>query len=287
MSKVFLVTGSSRGLGREIVTAALTAGHRVMATARDPRTLEDLVTAHGDQIRTAQLDVTQPDAAERVVAETVDAFGRLDVVVNNAGQGDRASLEDTSLEAFRRQIDTNFYGTVYVSRAALPLLRRQGGGHIIQISSLGGRIASPGMTAYQSAKWAVGGFSEVLAAEVGPLNIKITVLEPGGMRTDWAGASMHTPPISEPYQPTVGAAAEAMKDFAREANGDPAKVAQVVLTVADLDEPPLRLLLGSDAYTYGRAGWTRRLEEDEKWRHLSCSTDHDQAEDNGSRWLDS
>ncbi|MFI6360835.1 SDR family NAD(P)-dependent oxidoreductase [Streptomyces sp. NPDC050743] len=286
MSKVFLVTGSSRGLGREIVTAALAAGHRVMATARDPRTLEDLVAAHGDRVRTARLDVTDADAAERVVGETVDAFGRLDVVVNNAGQGDRVSLEDTTLEAFRRQIDTNFYGTVYLSRAAVPVLRRQGGGRIIQISSLGGRIGSPGMTAYQSAKWAVGGFSEVLAAEVAPMNIKVTVLEPGGMRTDWAGTSMHTPPISEPYQATVGAAAEAMQNFTQEAGGDPAKVAQVVLTVADLDEPPLRLLLGSDAYTYGRAAWTRRLEEDEKWRYLSVSTDHDQAEDDGSRWLD-
>ncbi|MQY10203.1 3-phenylpropionate-dihydrodiol/cinnamic acid-dihydrodiol dehydrogenase [Streptomyces sp. RB5] len=286
MSKVFLVTGSSRGLGREIVTAALAAGHRVMATARDPRSLEDLVAAHGDRIRTARLDVTDADAAERVVAETVEAFGRLDVVVNNAGQGDRASLEDTTLEAFRRQIDTNFYGTVYVSRAAVPVLRRQGGGRIIQISSIGGRIANPGMTAYQSAKWAVGGFSEVLATEVAPMNIKVTVLEPGGMRTDWAGASMHTPPVSEPYRATVGAAAQAMKNFAQEAAGDPAKVAQVVLTVADLDEPPLRLLLGSDAYTYGRAAWAKRLEEDEKWRHLSVSTDHDEAEDDGSRWLD-
>jgi NAD(P)-dependent dehydrogenase (short-subunit alcohol dehydrogenase family) len=286
MSKVFLVTGSSRGLGREIVTAALAAGHRVMATARDPRSVKDLVTAHGDQIRTARLDVTDPDAAERVVLETVDAFGRLDVVVNNAGQGDRASLEDTTLEAFRRQIDTNFYGTVYLSRAAVPVLRRQGGGHIIQVSSLGGRIASPGMTAYQSAKWAVGGFSEVLATEVSPLGIKVTVLEPGGMRTDWAGSSMHTPPISDPYRATVGAAAEAMHNFAQEANSDPAKVAQVVLTVADLDEPPLRLLLGKDAYTYGRAAWAKRLDEDEKWRRLSVSTDHDQVDGDGAQWLD-
>ena len=286
MSKVFLVSGSSRGLGREIVTAALAAGHRVMATARDPRSVEDLRVAHGDQIRTASLDVTDPEAAERVVRETVDAFGRLDVVVNNAGQGDRASLEDTTLDAFRRQIDTNFYGTVHLSRAALPVLRAQGSGHLIQISSVGGRIASPGMSAYQSAKWAVGGFSEVLASEVAPLGIKVTVLEPGGMRTDWAGTSMHTPPVSAPYEATVGAAARAMKNFAEEANGDPARVAQVVLTVADLDEPPLRLLLGTDSYAYGRAAWHKRLEEDEKWQHLSLSTDHDQADGDGARWLE-
>ncbi|MBX7551269.1 SDR family NAD(P)-dependent oxidoreductase [Streptomyces sp. tea 10] len=128
MPKIFLVTGSSRGPGREIVTAALAAGHRAMATGRDPRALEDLVAAHGDQVRTARPDVTDAEAADHVVSETIDAFGRLDVVVNSAGQGDRASLEDTSLEAFRRQIDTNFYGTVYLSRAAVPVLRRQGGG---------------------------------------------------------------------------------------------------------------------------------------------------------------
>lgn len=285
MPKVFLVTGSSRGLGREIVSAALAAGHCVMATARDPRTLDEMVTEYGDRLRTSRLDVTDPEAAERVVAESVEVFGRLDVVVNNAGQADRASLEDTTLEAFRRQIETNFYGTVYLSRAALPVMRRQGGGHIIQVSSLGGRIASPGMTAYQSAKWAVGGFSEVLATEVAPLGVRVTVLEPGGMRTDWAGSSMHVPPVSEPYRATVGAAAEAMRDFARKANGDPAKVAQVVLAVADLDEPPLRLLLGTDAYTYGRAAWARRLEEDEKWQHLSVSTDHDQARGDGAALL--
>ncbi len=285
MASVFFVTGSSRGLGRQIVEKALAAGHRVVATARDPRTLDDLAARYGDSIHVEQLDVTDPVAAQRAVANGHAAFGRLDVVVNNAGQGDRVSLEDTTLDAFRRQVETNFLGTVYVTKAAVPVLRRQGGGRIIQVSSLGGRIGSPGMTAYQSAKWAVGGFSEALATEVAPLGIKVTVLEPGGMRTDWAGPSMHIPPVSEPYQATVGAAAEAMRNVSREANGDPAKVAQVVLTVADLDEPPLRLLLGTDAYTYGRAAWARRLEEDERWQHLSVSTDHDQADSNGARWL--
>ncbi|GHJ41777.1 SDR family NAD(P)-dependent oxidoreductase [Streptomyces sp. TS71-3] len=285
MPKTFLVTGSSRGLGREIVSAALAAGHRVMATARDPRALAGMAAAHGDRMRTSQFDVTDAGAAERVVRETIEAFGRLDVAVNNAGQGDRAALEDTTMEAFRRQVDTNFHGPVHLSRAALPVMRQQGGGHIIQVSSLGGRIASPGMTAYQSAKWALGGFSEVLATEVAPLGIKVTVLEPGGMRTDWAGASMHTPPVSEPYRATVGAAAESMATFAQEAVGDPARVALAVLAVADLDEPPMRLLLGSDAYAYGRAAWARRLDEDEKWQHLSVSTDHDHTDGDGSRWL--
>jgi NAD(P)-dependent dehydrogenase (short-subunit alcohol dehydrogenase family) len=282
MSAVFFVTGSSRGLGRHIVEQAVAAGHRVVATARDPRALDELASRHGKRLHLEQLDVTDPAAAERAVANGLAAFGRIDVVVNNAGQGDRVSLEDTTIEAFRRQIETNFLGTVYVTKAAVPIMRQQGGGRIIQISSLGGRIGSPGVTAYQSAKWAVGGFSEALAAEVAPLGIKITVLEPGGMRTDWAGASMTTPPISDPYQATVGASARAMQGFEHTANSDPAKVARLVLTVAELDDPPLRLLAGTDAYEYGRAAWRARIQTDATWERLSRSTDHDDAVD---AWL--
>jgi NAD(P)-dependent dehydrogenase (short-subunit alcohol dehydrogenase family) len=279
MSSVFFVTGSSRGLGRQIAERALAAGHRVVATARDPRALDDLVARYGDRVHVEPLDVTDASAAEAAVAAGVAAFGRIDVVVNNAGQGDRASLEDTTLDVFRRQIETNFLGTVYVTKAAVPVLRKQGGGRIIQISSVGGRVGSPGMTAYQSAKWAVGGFSEALAVEVAPLGIKITVLEPGGMRTDWGGASMTTPPISEPYEATVGASYRAMADFEQHANSDPRKVAELVLTVAGLDEPPLRLLAGSDAYEYGREAWQHRVDTDAKWAGLSSSTDHDEAGD--------
>jgi NAD(P)-dependent dehydrogenase (short-subunit alcohol dehydrogenase family) len=279
MSSVFFVTGSSRGLGRQIAERALAAGHGVVATARDPRTLDDLVARYGDRVHVEPLDVTDAAAAEAAVAAGVAAFGRIDVVVNNAGQGDRASLEDTTLDVFRRQIETNFLGTVYVTKAAVPVLRGQGGGRIIQISSVGGRVGSPGMTAYQSAKWAVGGFSEALAAEVAPLGIKITVLEPGGMRTDWGGSSMATPPISEPYEATVGASARAMADFEQHANSDPRKVADLVLTVAGLDEPPLRLLAGSDAYEYGREAWRHRVDTDAKWAELSSSTDDAESGD--------
>jgi NAD(P)-dependent dehydrogenase (short-subunit alcohol dehydrogenase family) len=279
MSSVFFVTGSSRGLGRQIVERALDAGHRVVATARDPRSLDDLLTRYGDRVHVERLDVTDPDAARAAVENGAAAFGRLDVVVNNAGQGDRVALEDTTIDVFRRQVETNFLGTVYVTKAAVPLLRVQGGGRIVQISSVGGRIGGPGMTAYQSAKWAVGGFSEALAAEVAPLGIKVTILEPGGMRTDWAGSSMSTPPVSEPYRATVGASAEAMHGFESVANSDPRKVAQLVLEVAGLDEPPLRLLAGSDAYEYGRAAWARRIDIDAKWEHFSRSADHDEAGD--------
>ncbi|HWI74358.1 MAG TPA: SDR family NAD(P)-dependent oxidoreductase [Baekduia sp.] len=275
--KVFLLTGASRGLGRAIAEAVLDAGHRLVGTARDPRQLDDLVARHGDRVRAVALDVVDADAARDAVRTAVDAFGRLDVVVNNAGYADLAAVEDVTLDAFRAQIDTNLLGVVNVTKAALPALREQGSGHIIQVSSVGGRMATPGLGAYQAAKWAVGGFSEVLAAEVAPLGIKVTVLEPGGMRTDWAGSSMTIPPISAPYAPTVGATAERMSGFADAAASDPAKVAQLVLAVAGLDDPPLRLLVGSDAYNYGRAAWQGRVDADAEWAALSTSTDRDDA----------
>jgi NAD(P)-dependent dehydrogenase (short-subunit alcohol dehydrogenase family) len=226
--------------------AVLSAGHRLVAAARRPEQLADLAERFGEQVRTVQLDVTDPDAAQAAVRTAVDAFGRLDVVVNNAGYADLASIEDVSPEDFRVQLETNFFGVVNVTKAALPVLRAQGSGHIIQVSTLGARMATPGLAAYQSAKRAVGAFSEVLAQEVAPLGLKVTVLEPGGMRTDWAGSSMAVPPVSAPYEPTVGAIARLLKGGAGTAASDPAKVAQVVLTVAGLDEPPLRLLLGRD-----------------------------------------
>jgi NAD(P)-dependent dehydrogenase (short-subunit alcohol dehydrogenase family) len=278
MSKVFLLTGSSRGLGRQIAEAALGAGHRLVATARRPETVADLAERYGDQILPVALDVTDPAGAQAAVAAGIEAFGRLDVLVNNAGYANLASVEDITLDDFREQIDANLLGVVYLTKAALPVLRQQGAGHIIQVSSIGGRLATPGLSAYQAAKWAVGGFSEVLAKEVGPLGIKVTVLEPGGMATDWAGPSMHVPPVSEPYQPTVGAMARLHHDGdTTPALGDPAKVAQVVLAVADMDEPPLRLILGSEAYAYATAAARARAETDAKWRDLSVSTDRDDA----------
>ena len=275
MSSVFLITGSSRGLGRAITEAALDAGHQVVATARRPEQLADLVAAHGDRIAPVALDVTDYAAAQDVVRSTVERFGRLDVVVNNAGYADLAAVEDMTIEAFRAQIDTNLLGVVNVTKAALAHMRTQGSGHIVQISSLGGRIANAGLSAYQAAKFAVGGFSEALAQEVGPLGIRVTVLEPGGMRTDWAGSSMTIPPISEPYAQTVGPfAAAAQAGAGAAATGDPAKVADVVLQVAQMDQPPLRLLLGSDAVAYASDSAQKLAESDARWRELSLTTDH-------------
>ncbi|MFK3981679.1 SDR family NAD(P)-dependent oxidoreductase [Micromonospora sp. NPDC050397] len=277
MSKVFLVTGSARGLGRHVAEAVLDAGHSLVATARRPEQLADLVDRYGDRIRPVALDVTDAAAAEAAVRTAVDTFGRLDVVVNNAGYANYASTEDLSADDFRSQVETNFFGVVNVTRAAIPVLREQGAGHLIQVSSLGGRLATAGLSAYQASKWAVGGFSEVVAQEVAPFGVKVTVLEPGGMRTDWAGSSMAIPPISEPYRQTVGVMAKLLRSGAGNAAGDPAKVARVLLRITDLDEPPLRLLLGSDAVRYADDVLRARTESDVRWRPLSVSTDHDDA----------
>src|ERR1700746_702462 len=278
MPKVFFLTGSSRGLGRDTPGAPRAADPRLLATARQPDSLADLADRYGARILPVALDVTDPEAAAAAVAAGTKAFGHLDVVVNNAGYANLAAVEDMTLADFREQVDANLFGVVNVTKAALPLLREQGGGHIIQVSSIGGRLATAGLSAYQAAKWAVGGFSEVLAKEVGPLGIKVTVLEPGGMRTDWAGSSMRVPPVSEPYQPTVGAMARLHHDLgSANALGDPAKVARVVLEVAAMAEPPLRLILGSEAYAYATAAARARAESDAAWHDLTVSTDRDDA----------
>ncbi|MFC5745284.1 SDR family NAD(P)-dependent oxidoreductase [Actinomadura rugatobispora] len=275
MSKVWFVTGSSRGLGRAIVTAALQAGDRVVATARRPAQLDDLVERYGDRIRALALDVTDDDAVQRTVQEGLKAFGRYDVVVNNAGYADLASVEDVTLEDFRAQIDTNFYGVVHVSKAVTPILREQGSGHIFQVSSLGGRITSAGLTAYQSAKWAVGGFSLGLAQEVAPFGVKVTVLQPGGMRTDWAGSSMKVPPVSEPYQQTVGTFADMIRNADPEAaaadSADPARVAEIIVDLAGRDDAPTQILLGRDALQYWDQAAQALAESDARWRGVSES----------------
>jgi NAD(P)-dependent dehydrogenase (short-subunit alcohol dehydrogenase family) len=275
MSQRWLITGSSRGLGRALAEAALAAGCRVVATARDPGTLADLVERHGDAVRTAALDVTDPQAAARAVALAVQAFGGLDVVVNNAGYGDIGSVEDTALEDFRKQIDANLLGAIIVTKAAIPVMREQRSGHFIQLSSVGGRLGAPGRAAYSAAKWAVEGFSEVLAQEMALVGVKVTIVEPGGFRTDFAGASTTLNAGRPEYDAVVGAAARRQAQYDGKQPGDPRRAAQVLLAVAAMDEPPLRLPLGSDALAAISAADQRRLAELERWGPLSASTDFD------------
>lgn len=273
MTQVWFVTGSSRGLGRSLAEAVLAAGHRLVATARRPEQLDDLVQKYGDRIRAVPLDVTDPAAARSAIGAAVETFGRIDVVVNNAGYANIAAIEQFSEDDLRAQIETNLFGVVNVTRTALPVFRAQRSGHFLQVSSVGGRLASPGIGAYQAAKWAVGGFSGVLAAETAHLGIRVTVIEPGGFRTDWAGSSMTIGDVDPDYVASVGASAERTRVSSGSQKGDPAKAAQAMLQVAAMEEPPLRLLLGSDAYELATAAARRQLDSDEKYAQLSRSTD--------------
>ncbi len=275
MSRVWLVTGCSRGLGRRLSEAVLADGDRLVATARNPGDLGDLAARHGERVRVVRLDVADAASARAAVAMAVSSFGRLDVVVNNAGFAHVGSIEDMAEDDFRAQVETDFFGVVNVTRAALPVLRAQRAGHFVQVSSIGGRHATPGLSAYQASKFAVGGFSEVLAQEVGPLGIRVTIVEPGGIRTDWAGASLRTDVIQRDYQPTVGAMVKAIRGSAEIARGDPDKVARAILRVVAEKDPPLRLLLGSDAVFLAGVIATERAQEDARWRALSLSTDRD------------
>jgi NAD(P)-dependent dehydrogenase (short-subunit alcohol dehydrogenase family) len=275
MSKVWFITGSSRGLGRALTKAVLDAGHQVVATARRPEQLADLVKTYGDQIRTAKLDVTSPEDAKSVVAAAINAVGRLDVVVNNAGYGLTGAFEEMSAEEFEGQIDTNFWGVVYVTRAVLPILRRQGAGHLIQITSTGGRMAVPGLSGYHAAKFAVEGFSEALAQEIKPLGLKVTIVEPGGFRTDWAGASMSYALPIEAYAPSVGVMRGHLERMDGHQPGDPRKGAAAILKIAEVAEPPLRLPLGNDAMAFLRHGYQTSAEELEHWSGITQSTDFD------------
>jgi NAD(P)-dependent dehydrogenase (short-subunit alcohol dehydrogenase family) len=273
MSQVWFITGSSRGLGRALAEAVLAAGHRLVATARNPKQLTDLVERYGDRIRAVALDVTDEPAALAAVQSTVDGFGRIDVLVNNAGYGDLASIEDTSMKDFRAQIETNLFGVINVTKAVIPAMRRQGSGLILQFSSVGGRVGPVGRGAYAAAKFGVEGFSEVLAKEVGPLGIKVTIVEPGGFRTDFAGSSTTIAPDNPAYASTVGAVARFQREYNGVQPGDPRKAAAALLHVATLDQPPLRLPLGSDAARAVEEAERVRAEADKQWRQLSESTD--------------
>ncbi len=274
MSKVWLVTGSASGLGRKIAEAVLESGDLLVATAREPHRLDDLVKKYGDQIRPVPLDVADEDAAKAAVHTAASAFGRLDVVVNNAGYGDIAPFEQLTSDRFKAVMDTNFYGVVNVTRAALPVMRKQKKGYIFHISSVGGRLAVPGSTAYHAAKWAVGGFTESLAQEVAPFGVKVCALEPGGMRTNWGTrAHQDMPELLPDYEPSVGAVVKALRPLWGHENSDPAKVAQVILRLAVSDRLPAHLLLGSDAIKYAGEAETARAADADRWREISVSTD--------------
>ena len=277
MKKIWFITGSSRGLGRSLAEAVLKKGDIVAATARNPDQLKDLSEKYPDQVYVLKLDVTNDGQIHSAVADTVAKFGRIDVLVNNAGFGIIGAAEAFSADQVRSQLETNLYAPIEITRAVLPHMRKQRSGHILQISSVGGRVGNPGLTMYQAAKFGLGGFSEALSKEVVPLGIKVTCIEPGGFRTDWAGDSMRYAPSVEGYETTVDQRA----DFFKAGNfipvGDPEKAAKVMVDLVDNTEAPVHLVLGSEAIGLLKIADQARTEEMEKWLPVSLSTDHDEA----------
>jgi NAD(P)-dependent dehydrogenase (short-subunit alcohol dehydrogenase family) len=274
MQKIWFITGSSRGFGRSLVSAALAAGDRVVATARRPESLADLVTAHGDAVLPVALDVTDPAAVATAFEQGLSHFGRLDVIVNNAGYANVAPIETTTEEDFRTQFETNFWGVYNVSKAAIPLLRAQGGGTLVQFSSVGGRVGgSPGIASYQAAKFAVDGFSRVLAVEAAPFGVKVMVVEPSGFRTDWAGSSMTVHDVPAEYEPTVGLMNTRIRQNDAGAAGNPDRAAEIIVAAAHRENPPTHLLLGVNAVEMSLAYSQRQLTEATAWEKVSRSAD--------------
>jgi NAD(P)-dependent dehydrogenase (short-subunit alcohol dehydrogenase family) len=273
MAKVWLITGSGNGLGRDIAEAALATGDSVVAGARRTEELAPLVAQYGERVKPVMLEVRDEAAAKAAVQLAVNSFGRLDVLVNNAGYGQFAPFEQMSAEDFQAVVDTCFYGVVYTTRAALPVMRKQKNGHIFQVSSVGGRLAVAGNTPYHAAKWAVGGFSDALALEVAPFGVKVCTLEPGGIRTNWARrAGQNAPGLLPDYEPSVGSMLKMLRSLEGRSEGDPRKIADVILQLASSDEVPVRLILGIDAEKRVQQAEVARASEAEKWRHLTVST---------------
>ena len=273
MAQRWLITGSSLGIGHALSRAVLDTGHRLVATSRDPSSLSDFKARYGNAVQTYPLDVTNPVAAQNAVQLAVESFGGLDVLVNNAGYGDVDSVEDATIEDFRRQIETNLLGTIIVTKAAIPVMRKQRSGHIIQLSSVGGRIGAPGRAAYPAAKWGIEGFSESLTLEMALVGVKVTIIEPGGFRTDFAGRSTTLKPGRSHYDTVVGTAARRQAAYHGHQPGDPVRAARAILDVAGMGKPPLRLPLGADALETIERADLNRLDELREWRTLSLSTD--------------
>lgn len=270
MTKTWFITGSSKGFGREWATAALERGDNVAATARDTSTLDDLVATFGDRLLPQRLDVTDRAAAFAAVRAAHDHFGALDIVVNNAGYGQFGMVEELTEAEARDQLETNLFGALWVTQAALPILRAQGSGHILQVSSIGGISAFPNVGMYHASKWALEGISQALAQEVADFGIRVTLIEPTGYATDWAGPSArHATPLPA-YEPVRDRAA-AQRRARLSRPGDPAATRAAVLAVVDSPNPPLRIFLGEGPLAVARADYEARLATWAEWNDVSVA----------------
>jgi NAD(P)-dependent dehydrogenase (short-subunit alcohol dehydrogenase family) len=273
-SKVWFITGTSKGFGRVWAEAALARGDKVAATARDVRMVAPLLERYGDQVATIALDVTNKAAVDAAIGETHARFGRLDVVINNAGYGLFGTIEEVNEAEARAQIETNLFGALWVTQAALPIMRAQKSGHIIQVSSIGGVNAFPTVGLYHASKWGLEGFSQSLAAEVKGFGIKVTIVEPGGFATEWGG-----PSAKRAAQMPVYDNARASIAALRSSNvpGDPEATGSAILKIVDASEPPLRVFFGSGGLPMTRKEYAKRIETWEKWNDVSLEAQGDLA----------
>jgi NAD(P)-dependent dehydrogenase (short-subunit alcohol dehydrogenase family) len=276
MGKVYFITGTSSGFGRALAEAVLARGDRAVMTARKPETVEDLVKANPENALAVRLDVTNADERQQAVQIALNKFGRLDVLVNNAGQGSLGALEEFSSEQIRKQFEVNFFGVIELTREVLPVMREQRSGHILNITSIGGLASLGGFALYCATKFAVEGFSEGLRDEVKPLGIHVTIVEPGAFRTDFAGeANMRPEKTIDEYSQVV----EPMRQYLYDGNGkqpgDPHKAALAMIGVVESSEAPLRLMLGADAYGLWEKKRGAMDEEFAKWREMGVNTAFD------------
>jgi NAD(P)-dependent dehydrogenase (short-subunit alcohol dehydrogenase family) len=269
MDRVWLITGCSAGFGRALVDAALERGDRVVATARRTSTLAGL---DGDRALVVPLDVTHQDQVDAAVQAALERFGRIDVLVNNAGYGSVGAVEEIDMDDLRTLMDTMFFGAVALTQAVLPHMRAQGGGTIVQISSQGGQLAFAGVGAYCAAKFALEGLTEAMAPEVEPFGIRALIVEPGAFRTEFGGSRFHTSREIDAYAETVGRTRASMERVAGNQPGDPRKAAAAILTTLDAPDPPLRLALGADAVDAIRAKHERLRADLDAWEGVSRDT---------------
>lgn len=273
-TRVWLITGCSSGFGRELALAALAAGDRVLATARKPEALADLAEHGGDRLRTAALDVTDPATIDAAVAAALDAFGQVDVLVNNAGNGSVGAVEEFTMAELRELMEVMFFGAVAATKAVLPHLRERRSGTVVMISSMGGQVTMPGFGAYCAAKFALEAVADALGDEVAPLGIRVLTVEPGAFRTGFGGSRMHRSAEIEDYRTSTAATRAAVDGMDQTQPGDPAKAAAAILTALDSDDPPRRLALGNDAVDAIRARHRTLAADLDTWEPLSRTTDH-------------
>ncbi len=272
-ARVWFMTGASRGLGRQWAIAALDRGDRVAAIARDLSALSDLHQTYGDSVEPIQLDVTDREGCFAAVRAAHDRFGRIDIVVNNAGYGQYGFVEELSEAEARAQMDTNFFGALWVTQAALPYLRDQGSGHIIQVSSIGGILAFANLGIYHASKWALEGMSQALAGEVESFGVRVTVVEPGGFNTDWITAAPHSEPL--PTYDSARAQFESARIERRVDLGRPEASRAAMLAIVDSSDPPRRVFLGRHALDWARGEYQARLAEWERWQSVAVAAHGD------------